>query len=536
VALTIKKIPTSYLTPNRALPKREVYDAFVANPKATRLLTYGGREILGAATAHDHAEDGGEVLRDRSRLSVMFGPQGREFAGIVPKIGINLLPPQGAGDFVASPKLVASGPVLFPGGVKQVSGRLRIFYDTTDPITIYVGIRPYSALNYKFGFGALLYQTIAYTPSLPASYRGLAFTFPALDDMGGVEFDRELEVCLWQGYNPGAGSGHRLCDIYLSPGAAGVATAAGRAAKRRDPGLVSVSTAEVLQGAHLDTQLTNKIRQRVNQELSGLLGLAPGVMPDGRTPDRTRPYTQEVQGAKQHQGALVPDGSGGFFCDGACLREQRAVQWYPRNLGENAGGTAVTGNPYLGPEIHPSGALDGQWGRWKFRASLEAGLTALWIRFALRIATIDVHTTCKAHVGVLDFSGANIAKRITSELHSSSGTDADGLLVCQVDPLDNDAYQRGQDRRRAGKGIWTGDGLLLDASLNPPAGIQGPPYQASELVQVELSHPAVRPTDSPHKTQDYMIVFRAELATLDSGNYDPSTRLQWFHAMTPRLP
>lgn len=513
---TLKKIPDSYLTPARTLPQQELAEAHIENPAAARLLTYGERDPRLSDPPHDHGQDGGEVLLSTTVLSITFGPE-KTLSG--PQQGIQLFR---GGSFSLFGERVILGTAGVPlrGGQTELSGLLVVGYDSIATLDFYVTLRPYAEANRDFGFGRHVTTQVTFTPGAAPEERALSFTLTDLSLLGDVRYDREVELVVWQAYEPPAPvtSGHRLMGVYLD-----VLTADGAArdTQRTELPRQTISYADIKSGAILGQDLGRKMRDTHNGLLRAMLGRAPGLTNDNR-PDPTRPYVQPLFCAHQHQGIDVPDGCGGFWSDGAVLRDTLfAVSFCHSN-------TTSSSPDYTGALLHLTGTFDALALRVEARASIPAGLGALEIRFELDTEAREVNTQLFLHVDVRGFDGVSIATSVSSGVHQQrSERDVDGLWVCEVDPLDNNLFVPSRRRRLGQKGLWT-----LDALLRPDAttedGMRPSHCQISEVVRVTLTHPKLRAEDTPHETGDYVVVLRWELQTPGSGTaVDPFSALRW---------
>jgi hypothetical protein len=537
---TLTAIPDAYVAPVRTLPQAELKVIAQGNPKALRLLTYGTRPPIGCSPPHNHGGDGGEVL-DHALLSVVFGPYQPEDGSGTVKIGVPI--PNVSGTVASDgleDKLIASAPLVVPGGVSHINAYILVAWDGSsngEAIDFHVALRSLSQTNQRYRVFESNEST--YLPLLRAGTQTVTATGSAaygssgvfsldLTEAGDTTLDREFELCVWKLSTASTTARHRLCALYVYPDTSD--TAGGRSATRGDAPLTGPSVSELKAKATISTPLLSKVRTRLNQESRALLGFAPGLAADSKTPDRRRPYSQTVSAAHAHKGILCPDGSGGFTCEGAVLPHALAVQSYVRNLSENANQLASDVYPYLGIRIHPTGgaALDSKWLRLQYRISIPAGLGSLLLRFAARADTSDERTalTVRAHCNPVA-GGSSIVKGIRTPSHSSTGTDADGYYKCEVAPIPNDAYQNMSKRRGAAKaGGWTQAACLTEGEA--PASVEvHNAYQISEPVEIFLSHPAVRSTDTYHATGDYLLSLRFDLLELDTGTFDAGARLNW---------
>jgi hypothetical protein len=535
---TLTDIPDAYVEPARTLPQAELKVLAHGNPKALRLLTYGTRAPAGCAPPHDHGGDGGEVL-DHPLLSCTFGPYQPEDGSGTVKIG-SPIPryPGGSSYEDGDDRLIASEPLRVPGGVKSIIVRAVVAWDANtngEAIVLLFSVNQFSLVNQRLrdpsGETGSLYPVDVVgggvTATGSAGYGTLGNTID-LTPAGDTTVDRDFELGVWLAYSPSTNARHRLCALYVYPDTSD--TAEGRAATRADLPLAGPSISELKAKAAISAPLLAKVRTRLNQESRALLGFAPGLGVDSKTPDRRRPYKQTISAAHGHKGILCPDGASGFTCEGAVLPHALVAQGYVRSLDEDANQLSTTIYPYLGIRLHPTGGatLDSKWLRLQYRVSIPAGLGSLILRFAARAETADERTalTVRAHCNPVA-GGSSIVKGIRTASHRSPGVDGDGYHTCEVSPIPNDAYQL--TGRRAGsvkRGGWTQDAAIPADEV--PAAVQpGNAYQISEPVEILLSHPAVRTTDTYHATGDYLLSLRWDLLELDTGTFDAGARLNW---------
>jgi hypothetical protein len=485
---TLKKIPDSYLTPARTLPQQELADAWITNPEAARLLTFGTRDPRLSDPPHDHGQDGGEVLVDVP-LTIYVATQ------------IQRSVVQGA-----SPRVLITQGVILRGGQAGFTGRLCLSWDAVGDIVVYVSLRPYSETNRDLLTGLQATTQITFTPGFAPDTRALAFALTDLSALGDTRYDREVELVVWQAYLPPffVTFGHRLEAVYLETS---VVDTSARETERSELPRQSIAYADIKSGAILGQDLGRKLRDTHNAMLRGMLGRAPGLTNDGRS-DTTRSYQQEIEGAHQHQGIDVPDGCGSFTSDGAVLRDTLfAVSFCGANP------TAGVVGDYSGPYLHPTGAFDATALRVECRASIPSGLGAIDVRFALRVNTDQTNTRLRIHADVRGWDGVSICTGIGSGVHrQENAKDGDGLYVCEVDPLDNALFVASRRRRLGRAGLWT---LAALRNPTPATGLRAGNQQISESVRLNLTHPKLRPSDPMHATADYQVVLRWELLTPD---------------------
>lgn len=520
---TLKKIPDSYLTPLRTLPQQELADAYITNPQAARLLTYGTRDTRLSDPPHDHGQDGGLVRDEVPVCAVTFGPEkigGLSYVGIQIRRTILL---------GSSPRILGTAGVPLRGGQNQLSGLLVLAYDSIEDLNLYVSLRPYGEANRDLNVGLQCTAQVVFTPGAAPDERALAFTLTNLTLLGDTRYDREVELVVWQAYLPPAvvTSGHRLIGVYLDVLAVDVRA---RAAERSELPRQLIGYQDIKTGAVLGQDLGAKMRDTHNGLLRGMLGRAPGLTNDGRS-DTTRPYLQGLWCAHQHQGIDVPDGCGSFWSDGAVERNTSFSI-----VASHANANPATVADYAGILLHSSGAFDATSLRLVARASIPAGLGALDVRFELATATLQQVTRLLVHVDVRGFDGVSICTGVSSGVHQQQAAlDSDSLFVCEVDPLDNSLFVPMRKRRLARAGLWTlaalrqvpTAGVLVGPQTAPP-GMRTSNHQISETVRLALTHPKIRAGDTPHVTADYLVTLRFELQTPEGASaVDPSTKFNW---------
>jgi hypothetical protein len=514
---TIEKIPDSYLTPARVLPEQELADAHIENPKALRLLTYGSREIKQASPPHDHAQDGGDTLIWFPILNAIFGASRVPLAQGIVISGAQFDVSQGA-------RLLSTMSVFVPGGVNELQGFLTLDLDSISEINLWVTLRPYSAANKNLQRGLYIAQQILFTPAVAPVVISQDVLFSNLAQLGDSRYDREFEIVIWQAYQPPAPvtSGHRIVSLYLDAGIPATVQAGGRDVSRNDLPLKTVSYADIKSGAILAVDLSLKMRATNNDLLSGMLGRATGLLSND-TPDRDRPYIQPIWCAHQHQGIDVPDSCGGFWSDGAVVKSHLISSSY-----FGAGLIVTTNQAYSGLLLHTNGLPDASWLLLEHRLSIPSGLGALELRFELSTGGALVNQRVFVHIDVRDPSGTSICTGLSSGVHDQQrARDAEGLWVCEVDPLDNDRFVFMRRRRLASKGLWTLDAQRdHDEIVNDE--LARTTHQISDVVQIKLTHPKYRQTDEPHVTQDYTLTLRLEHVIVGGATpLEPTTRINW---------
>jgi hypothetical protein len=531
---TLKKIPDTYLTPARQLPEQEAFDLHVGNPEAARLLIGGSRQIRAADPPHDHGQDGGEVLLAHPPVRLSFGPvalaTGTVSGSLIESVLVDGVPSFSA---ALGPRLMASAGVFVAGGVQSLEGYVLFAFDSLNAVSVIVTLRPYGQTNKDSDRGLALTQTLAFTPL--GSVWSVALSFADLTPLGDVRYDREYELCIWQNYSPPAvvTFGHRVTSIYLDAGTPATVQGGARDVSRLDQPRQSVSVADIKAGAILGQDVGRKMRSTHNALLRSLLGRAPGLLNSDDTPDLARPYLQEVHAAHQHRGIDVPDGCGGYWSDGAVLRDTLFADCLcvPNPLTA----PVIQNEDYRGFLVHSSGALDATWVQLEYRASIPAGLGAIDLRFCLETAATQIETRLLIHADVRSWGGVSICTGLVSGNHRSrAAKDAGGLYVCEVDPLDNEAFEPSRKRRLTRKGLWTLDARRL-SSLRSLAGVRSTAHQISEVVRLNLTHPKINPTDKAHATADYRIILRFEVQITGGATVvDPGAELRWVLGVASR--
>lgn len=510
---TLKKIPDSYLTPVRNLPQAELADCVIVNPKSGRLLIYGTRDTRQSDPPHDHGQDGGEVLRDVTPFTVTVGPE-KTLSG--PQVGIQI---QRTSGFGSNPRVLLTCGVPLRAGVTELTVSVPIAFDSVADITLYVTLRPYAETNRDFEAGLHVTEEVTYTPGAAPDEAVVEVELTDLTPLGDSRYDREVELVIWQAYLPPATvtSGHRLMGVYGE--VSGVQSVA-RSSDRNELTRQLISYSEVKTLAILGQDFGKKVRDTHNGLMRGMLGRAPGLTNDGRS-DPTRPYRQSLSGAHTHQGIDVPDGCGSFYSDGAVLRDTLFLVCL-----SHANPTAGVVEDYSGALCHGSGTFGASSLTIEARASIPAGLGAMDVRFALKVGSSQQNTRLLLHADVRGFDGVSICTGVSSGVHQQqSELDGDALYVCEVDPLDNNLFVPSRKRRLARAGLWS---LAALRSPTPASGMRASNVMISEQVRLNLTHPKIRSSDTPHATADYMVTLRFELQTPEGASaVDATTKLNW---------
>jgi hypothetical protein len=424
------------------------------------------------------------------------------------------------------PRPIAACGLWVAGGTQTLEGYLYLDLDVADTVTLHVTLRPYGQANRDFGSGLSLSQTL--TAALLGGQRTLPLSLVDLTPLGDPRYDRECELVVWQDYVPAGPvtSGSRLVAVYLDAGLPATVQAGARDATRLDLPRQAVSVADIKTGAILGQDVGRKMRATHNALLRGMLGRAPGLKNTDDTPDLQRPYIEEVHCAHQHRGIDVPDGCGGYWSDGVALRDTYFAQSFYQPVFVVA--PVVQNQDYRGALIHSGGALDATWIQAEYRVSIPAGLGAMELRFSLEPAAQEIETRLLVHVDVRGEDGVSICTGLTSGNHRhADALDAGGLYVCEVDPLDNDAFEPSRKRRLTRKGLWTRDARRL-TSLTSIAGVRDTAQLVSEVVRVNLTHPKINASDPPHATTHYRVLIRWELqVTGGVTSHDPGAQVRW---------
>jgi hypothetical protein len=543
--MTLKKIPDSYVQPNRAWPASERYDLLVGNPAAQETQIYGTRKIKGALPAHTHGEDGGELL-DEQLFADVPGPQGSPGTFFSPpppegnptKIGIPIC--RRINDFLplsTHPLGLLRRPVLLPGGVSALKIKLGVFWDTVGEVMRFrVWLASLARHNTmaRAGDPALVdppdIAAIVVTFTTPATlfYGSLEASFGAalLARLGDPRLDRLVELIIWQEYNPSSAARHRLCCVSGTI----TGTVGGRRVAAKDRSISQVTTGDILAGQALSTDVVGRLRTQTNGLTHATLGKPPGLREDLVTPDRRRSFVEVITRPHQHQGSLVPDPFGAFFSDGVVPRGFLFAESYPRDLGDSLTQitTLLSQKFAVGPKLHSSGALDSTWLVLKFRAAIPAGLLSFYLQFCLSRIAADDAAKVRAHISASSLLGE--PGGVTSlQSGGSLGMPtyrASAPNPIEIDPLDARTHLRRLARLRAGLSPWA-TGAILGKDVRPDDVVTSTEGRISEAIRVELSHPAVRDGAAARVTGDYMVTVKIEVETPTLGGYDSGVTLNW---------
>jgi hypothetical protein len=537
--MTLKKIPDSYVQPNRAWPASERYDLLVGNPAAQETQVYGTRKIKGAFPAHNHGENGGELL-DETLLSEVLGPQTWD-PGNTRTIGIPLCRQSNAAFlFVTYPKGLYRSPLFLPGGVSALKVKLGVYWQTNnETIRLRVWLGTPLRTNYKLRPSqgahpnpATVAVSIATTATPSYAILVASFTAELLAPLGDPRLDRLVELIVWQEYDPSVAARHRLVSV----SATRTATVGGRNASPKDRSIAQVTTGDILAGQALSTDVVGRLRTQTNGLAHATLGKPPGLREDLVTPDRRRSFVDVITRPHQHQGSLVPDAFGAYFSDGVVPKGFLFHKSFPIDLGDNSSQQAGDNDSQsfpTGARIHPSGVLNATWLDLKFRCPLPAGLLSFYVQFAVYLTFGDRLMKTRLHIGALPLLTSTQAVvavqsggRAGGPAYKATSVDADGLLICEVDPVEIPGFLPGRKTRRADLSPWSGLARLRELDLPPDVGDKTR-HQVSEPVRVELTHPAVRASGAARSTEDYMIRCRLEVELDVAGTYDSAAAVNW---------
>jgi len=528
---TLKKILDAVKAPNRKVWVQDLKTLFLDNPAAIHLETYGARNIAGGAPGHNHSSDGGELIRG-SLLSVALGPWLHE--GTAGASYVDGIPVTRNSTYPTSPKLMLSALTTIPGGVSRLRGALLIATGAASgSITLSPVLRATQWANFKLVANALgVYATTDLVLTANGSnYYLLSWSWEVADllKVKNPNVAARCEFALFQKTTSlGAAPVEVLgFDLWIDDDP----TPTKRGPQPSDPPLSEVTYADILTGKILLTTLARKLRGRLNAGIHGVLGRAPGLGVDAVVVDRDTRWSRKVKTAHSHRGVLVPTGRGDFIADGACLTyPSKAVGCWPRYWGEDA--SALRNAPtsqVQGKKIHSGGALDATWLSWDFDIDLESGQGALVMQCGVEPGNTDDNGRLLIHVGVYTRGGSttNLVKSIKSDYHNQESVDAGGLLVCEVEPEENDAWQPNQNRRLSGKGVYTQNAKKTASTASTLVQTTNA-YRVSKPIIVGLSHPAYQADGEARKTGRHILRVRF---SLPSGTaYDASARVLAFEA------
>ncbi len=532
---TLTKIVNAIKAPLRRVWSYDMRTLFVDNPKAIEYETYGERSIAGCAPGHNHSIYGGELIR-RTLLSLNLGPQALENSAAAGGEGIPLLNNDG---FVASPKLLMPALVTLPGGLSRLRGAF-VIESSGGPGTLYLtaAVRAIHWHNFKFGIPATYGVTAYRTGTINVVGSGAYLFEFSLDvaDLAKVKYavnDARAEFLLYQsGNNLGATGVKVVCgELWIDDDP----TPATSPPTSDLPTSTVVTLADILTGKILVTQLSRKIRQRLNSLAGGVLGIAPGLDQDNMTSEVTTRWQRSIKGAHSHQGKKVPATGGHYIADGVCLRYPKISDVFPRHFGENSSALKPAGTEQVqGRRIHRNGALDAAWFSRDYEFDLEAGLGGLDLQLSLEPGNTDDAAKLMIHVGVFDErgNGNNLVSDITCDFHRREADDSDGLARCEVEPEENDVWVPNQNRRLVAKGVFTVN-AKAPASQTATIAENVNAYRVSKVIAVKLDHPFYTLNGSARKTGRYILRLRLSLP-ISGGDYDSQARILAFEAIATK--
>lgn len=298
-----------------------------------------------------------------------------------------------------------------------------------------------------------------------------------------------------------------------------------------DPPLSEVTYGDISIGKILLTTLSRKLRGRLNAAIHGVLGRAPALGADAVAVDRGQRWSRKIKTGHSHLGLLVPTGRGDYIADGACLTyPSKAVGCWPRYWGEDISSLRNAPTSQVqGKKIHSGGALDATWLSWDYDIDLEAGLGALVMQCGIEPGNTADNSRLLVHVGVFAKGGSttNLARSVKCDTHNRESIDAGGLLVCEVEPEENEAWHPNANRRLALKSVYS-QNAKKTASEAPTLVQTTNAYRISKPIFVGLSHPAYQADGEARKTGRYILRIRF---SLPSGTaYDADARALAFEA------
>ncbi len=527
MSLTLKKITDAIKEPARKVWNGDLKTMLIDNPAAIRLWTYGDRVITGVVPPHDHDVNGGELING-SLLSLALGPYLREGTSSSSFVkGIPLT----RGDYTNSPKLLLSALVTLPAGVSRLRGALLVHTGAASGSTTLTPVlRGVAWHNFRLvdnTSGVMARTDITWTAT-GDNYYLLEWSWLGreLGKAKNLKSSARCEFCIYQkGLNfPPSGAQILGGELWIDD------IEQHYVAKHNTSKapLAQITYSDILSGKILLTSLSRKIRNALNDATLGVLGRAPGL--EGTNPDRLSRWMRIIKTPHSHRGFLVPDGRGGFIADGACLRyPPRATAVWPRNWGEDA--TALKNadaSQVKGLLIHSGGALDNTWLSWDFDIDLESGLGALDLMCAVEPGNTTDSSRLLLHVGIFSFGAStNYAATIKCDYHNQESVDAGGLLVCEVEPEENDAWVPNQERRLAGKSVYSQNAKKTEASASILVQTTNA-YRISKKIKVGISQPAYQAGGVARATGRYVLRVRF---SLPSGSaYDGAARVLAFEA------
>jgi hypothetical protein len=539
---TIKKTPDADVKGGYAAPSASVaYDLWRTSDQGQTDVIYGTtRYLRGGTPPHDHGEDGGHHMDDPI-LALAIPRHTVEGGAGAPQMGVTYSEQSGTLSFLddssRSSKSLTLAPLWVRGGIAGCTVTLAYYWPGAGTLSFDVCIVPLAQVNYRSTAKGVVSQTGTITPAGSAGYKTVTLSNIDLTPLGDAYLDRLFELQIWQRTAASSGNTANLCGIVVRKD-----TVAGcRPAGLGDPPAARVTATDLMRGA-LTPELTTKIRRVENSHATALWGRPPGLHAD-LSPDRSRTYLADVSDVHQHQGISTPQFDGSVVCDGAVLRRPLVCAAYPRNPGWVGSVATVTRAGIKGIRLHPDGDLATRFLHLKYRVSIPSGLRGLELRFALQPEAETAVVTCRVRTDIRTVgTGTSIVTGVSSgRRHRALTQDTDSLWVCEVDPLDNDAYVPNVIRNSQGKGYWTNDALRPvnerpDGMIPAGPGVLVPGFfeRVSEGVYYELTHPPTNANDTYRQTQDCVLHLRVEVQTDDTAAWEADARLLWVFAVPQR--
>lgn len=531
----LKKIIDAIKAPARKVWVQDLRTLFIDNPAAIHLWTYGLRNIAGAAPPHNHDSNGGELLPG-SLLSLPLGPYNHE--AVAPTGILEGLPLLGNSTYPTNPKLLFPALVTLPGGVSRLRGALLVKTGAVGAGVILAAVlRPLSRHNFKLTEGALGVQLVA---DLAFNFNGSIYYLLSwvweLAELNKIKTSLSsgrFEFCVYQKSNNLNAIIVAVLGAELWIDDDPIPTKNGPS--QGYPPLFEITYSDILTGKILLDTLARKLAGRMNAAVQGVLGLAPGLYGDGTTVDANFKWSRDIKTAHSHRGALTPDSGGGFIADGAVLTyPAKASAIWPRFWQETSFGTfRLAGtNQVQGLKIHSGGALDATWLQWDFEIDLESGLGALDLCVALEPGNATDDSKLLIHAGVFDSEeSVNLVTSIKCDYHNQESIDAGGLLVCEVEPIENEAWVPNSDRRLISRSVYS-QNAKKNASSTSNVVQTTNAYRISKPIYLFLTHPAYATGTSPRLTGRYILRVRFSLPA--GGAYDANARVLAFEAVAAK--
>jgi hypothetical protein len=510
----LDRLDDSLMTPGEPVSGAGLRRAWIENPDALALLTYGDRDprAAGAQLAHDHAQGGG-VLLSGPLWSVAYGRYPRGDGSSSP--GVPLLPASGSAGLSTRMKRLASALVYLPAGVASLTLSVLLVpdYAGTETVRLALALRPLSATNrddlppgvttseYTQGHLARL-DGETLDGALP--WRVYSVTVSDLSRLGSPRAGRVAELVAYQ--TAGQTSAKR---IYLCAVTARALDAAGpRPPRASDRAPSPVAGVSVTPGSVVTAALLLRAGRAQDGASVSVLGAAPGYQ--GETLDRRRPWSQSLSAPHRHTGTSL-DRGGVLVSDGARGPRVLAAASFTSSLRDDATPVLTDSLPGRGLALHPTGDLAGAWTTLSLRVSIPEGATALRLRLLLQPSETAGGRTLYllAHLGDLaplaSADDVSATESLLAALDGSSLTDGDldvpaaqGYRACPLLPDDAPGYRAtgqaaGADWSRTARvpAAQVPPGVLLDHSARP-----------SREVTLALA---------PHATGDYVLRLRAVL-------------------------